>query len=134
MKRRALTGVSIVGAVVIILAWCVLSYFGAWPPDIGAEREFVLATASSPNGEHFKLFQVWNGEPYATKLEQSSSDGMRRSHVIECDARKLWKGTLRVVEAEKKLIIVLGDGSPPIEYRYDSFTFVLPPGRQRVRD
>jgi hypothetical protein len=116
----------------VILGAACGSYF-IWLPDLNGKVN-LLAAATSQSGEQFKVVQFWGADLYTTRLEQISPDGKATTAVIEGDALKLWSCSIRVVETEKKLIILLGDGTPPIEYRWDNRWFVLPPGRKRVRD
>jgi hypothetical protein len=104
--------------------------------DIFSRKATVLATAESQTGERFIIAQYWLHEDlsYTTQLEQFSPDGTLRIAVIDGDDVEQSPCSVQVVEAEKKLIIRLTDGSSPIEYRWDQKWFVLPPGRERVRD
>ena len=120
-----------IGLAVILCVSCCSYFF--WLPDL-AGKVNLLAAARSQSGEQFKIVQFWGDDLYTTRLEQIGPDGKTTTAVIEGDATKLWSCSIRVREQENKLLIVLGDGSPPIEYRWDERRFVLPPGRERVRD
>lgn len=114
--------------------WCGLYYcLGVWIPDIGGKVS-LLASAESTTGERFKVVQFWGSDFYTTQVEHISPDGTVNVAVIDSDDRKQWPCSARVIEAEKKLVIVLSDGSSPIEYLWDRKWFVTLPGWQRVRE
>ena len=133
-KTAVKASVVLVGVCLAVFFY--MSYNGIWPPDVFFARRTVLATASSQSGELFKIVQFWKGYDlsYTTQIEQTGPNGKLYIVVIDGDDLKLWSCLIKVIEEEKKLVIVLPDGSPPIEYLWDQKQFILSPGRQRVRD
>jgi hypothetical protein len=85
-------------------------------------------------GERFTVTQFWGDDFYTTRLDHWSADGSSHTQVLEGDAKKQWDCSMRLDEAEKKLLIDLHDGYALIDYRWAEKRFVLPPGRQRFRD
>lgn len=104
-----------------------------WPPDIFSGKANVLATGESESRMRFKVVQFWSWDFYTTQLEQINPNGTVDKAVIDCDDNKQWSCSLQIVESESKLIITLGDGSPPIEYSWERKWFILPPGQHRAR-
>jgi hypothetical protein len=129
-----LAGPLLAGSVFPILLWAGLYYYvGVWPPDIGSDRVALLASAESSDGHRFKIVQFWGDDFYTTRVEHTEPDGTVRTAVIDSDDRKQWRCAVDVVEREKKLVIHLSDGSPPLEYSWETHWFILPPGQYRAR-
>ena len=135
MQRIA--GTILLGASVLFGSlWLVLRYaLGVWPPDMFGRTTSVLCAAESPAGGRFLVTQYWNGyDFYTTQLEEFDPDGAMLVRVIDGDDRKQKQCQIRILEEERTAIVTLADGSVPIRYLWDEDRFVMPPGRQRLRD
>ena len=123
------------GAALLAFYFALYHFLGVWPPDIGSSKVAVLTSAESASGERFRVVQFWNGyDFYTTQVEHTAAGGKQHVAVIDGDDRKQWRCSSRVMEAERKFVITLSDGSPPIEYLWDTKWFVTLPGWGGVRE
>ena len=132
MVRTILLGASILLATV----WLVVRYtLGVSPPDVFTGKGTVLCSAESPTGGRFLVTQHWNGyDFYTTQLEEFGPDGAMLVRVIDGDDRKQERCQIQTQEGEETAVVTLADGSGPIRYLWNEDRFVMPPGRQRLRD
>lgn len=134
-RTKAVFALLACGLTLLGILWSALYYaLGVWLPDIASGKETLLASAESVTGERFKVVQFWSYDFYTTQVEQVSPDGTINVAVIDCDDRKQWPSSSWVSEAEKKFVINLSDGSPPVEYLWEKKWFVTLPGWVRVRE
>lgn len=128
-------GFALVCIGILILIMGGLAWFpGVWLPDLDG-RVIQLCSAQSQNGEKFTVTQYWGDDFYTIRFDHSSPDGSSNTQVIEGDAMKHWRPcAMQLDEGDKKLIIDLHDGHALIDYRWAEKRFIMPPGRQRLRD
>lgn len=121
------------GAVLVLITGGLAWFPGIWLPDLaGGVSE--LCSAESSTGDKFKITQFWGDDFYTTRLEHWSPDGSSHTHVLDGDARKQWFCAMQLNETEKRLTIDLRDGHELIDYLWAEKKFIVPPGRQRLRD
>jgi hypothetical protein len=118
----------------LLIVGCVAWFPGVWLPDL-AGHVTDLCSAESQSGEKFRVTQFWGDDFYTIRFDHLSPDGSSKTQVIECDAMKHWRScSMQLAEGDKKLVIDLHDGHALIDYRWAEKRFILPPGRQRLRD
>lgn len=124
----------IIGAIVLALgalfAW--ISQY-VWIPDVISPRAAVLASGTAQSGHRFQVVQYWNGvDFYTTELEDMNPNGQLTVAQIDWDDTKQWSCTMKVVEAEKKVVVTFPSEPEVWEYRWDLGYIVAPRDRKDI--
>lgn len=122
-KARGILAVTAV-ALAALFAW--ISQY-VWIPDMISPRASVLASGSTQSGHRFQVVQYWNGADfYTTELEDMNPSGQLTVAQINWDDMKQWSCTMKVVEAEKKVVVTFPSEPHVWEYRWDLGYIVAP--------
>jgi hypothetical protein len=133
LPKQLLRSLLIGLAALVLITGCLAWFPGVWLPDMaGGVSE--LCSAESSTGDKFKITQFWGNDFYTTRFDHWSPDGSSLTYVLEGDARKQWSCSMQLNEPDQRLIIDLHDGHELIDYRWAEKRFIMPPGRQRLRD
>lgn len=86
------------------------TFLGVWPPDVVSLQTNTLATAKSPDGHVFRVFQYWNRvDFYSTELHVTGPDGRVVVHTLDGDDAKTWQVPILVDSNSRTVSVRLRD-------------------------